>query len=104
VDERREDLLEGEGERDLAALGDNDRCTSEPGVEARELTLLKGSDLARMRLRLRAIASLVKVFEWARATLTSIRWAQGICLVLGLWRLEACLSRGRGEVNVDLWW
>jgi hypothetical protein len=55
VDDRREDLLEGEGERDLAALGDKDRCTSEPGVEARELALLKGSDLARILLRLRAV-------------------------------------------------
>jgi hypothetical protein len=56
VEERREPLLEGEGEREacLAALGDSDRLTSDPGVEARELTLLKGSDLARMRLRLRA--------------------------------------------------
>jgi hypothetical protein len=60
VDERREDLAEGDGERDvlLAALGDKDLlelCVSRPGVEARELALLKGSDLARILLRLRAI-------------------------------------------------
>jgi len=54
VDERREDLPEGDGERDFAAFGDSDRCTSRPGVEARELALLKGSDLARVLLRLLA--------------------------------------------------
>jgi hypothetical protein len=59
VDERREDLFEGEGERDLAALGDSDRCISEPGVDARELALLKGSDLARVLFRLRAVLLLV---------------------------------------------
>jgi hypothetical protein len=58
-------LLEGDGERDLAALGDKDRCTSEPGVEARELTLLNGSDLARMRLRLRAVMWLAYFFRWS---------------------------------------
>ena len=59
VDDRREPLLEGEGERDacFAALGESERLTSDPGVDARELALalLKGSDLARMRLRLRAM-------------------------------------------------
>jgi hypothetical protein len=54
VEERREDLPDGEGERDLAALGDNDRFASRPGVEARELALLNGSDLARVLLRLLA--------------------------------------------------
>jgi hypothetical protein len=54
VEERREDLFEGDGERDLAALGERDRAPSEPGVDARELAPLKGSDLARIRLRLRA--------------------------------------------------
>lgn len=59
VEERRDDFDEGDGEREvLAALGESDRLTSEPGVEARELALLKGSDLARMRLRLRAIVLL----------------------------------------------
>jgi len=53
VDERREDLPDGEGDRDFAALGDSDRRTSEPGVDARELALLKGSDLARILFRLR---------------------------------------------------
>ena len=56
VDDLREDLLDGEGDRDLAALGESDRCTSDPGVEARELALLKGSDLARILFRLRAMA------------------------------------------------
>lgn len=55
MDDRRDDLLEGEGDRDLAALGESDRCTSEPGVDARELALLKGSDFARILLRLRAV-------------------------------------------------
>jgi hypothetical protein len=56
VEERREDFPEGDGDRDavFAALGDSDRFASEAGVDARELALLKGSDLARMRLRLRA--------------------------------------------------
>jgi len=54
VDERREDLPDGEGERDFAALGDRDRFASRPGVEARELALLNGSDLARVLLRLLA--------------------------------------------------
>ena len=54
VDDRREDLPEGDGDRDFAALGDNDRCTSDPGVDARELALLKGSDFARVLFRLRA--------------------------------------------------
>ena len=65
VDDRRDVLVAGDGERDcdFAVLGDNDRSdclsfTSEPGVDARELALLKGSDLARMRLRLRAAALL----------------------------------------------
>lgn len=55
VEDRREDLFEGDGDLDFAALGDRDRITSEPGVDARELTLLKGSDLARILLRLRAL-------------------------------------------------
>ena len=54
VDDRREDF-EGEGDLDLAALGESDRFTSEPGVEARELAPLKGSDFARILFRLRAI-------------------------------------------------
>jgi hypothetical protein len=60
VDERREDLLDGDGDRDFAALGDSDRCTSEPGVDARELALLKGSDFARVLFLLRAIKLLEK--------------------------------------------
>lgn len=59
VDERREDLL-GEGERDFAALGDNERLISEPGVEARELAPLNGSDFARMRFRLRDLSGGLK--------------------------------------------
>lgn len=59
MDERRDDLVEGDGEREvLAAAGDNDLfdpAASTPGVEARELTLLKGSDLARILFRLRAV-------------------------------------------------
>ena len=59
MDERRDDFVEpGDGERDLAAPGDNDllaSSASRPGVEARELALLKGSDFARILLRLRAI-------------------------------------------------
>lgn len=60
MDERREDLADGDGERDVfAAFGESDRCTSSfPGVEARELPPLNGSDLARMRLRLRAMKTL----------------------------------------------
>lgn len=60
MDERREDLVEpGDGERELlAAPGESDLLASRgsiPGVDARELTLLKGSDLARILLRLRAV-------------------------------------------------
>ena len=60
MDERREDLVEGEGERDalFAALGESDlldACWSRPGVDARELALLNGSDLARILFRLRAV-------------------------------------------------
>lgn len=58
VDERRDDLVDGDGERDvLAALGDSDlfaSSASRPGVDARELALLNGSDLARILFRLRA--------------------------------------------------
>ena len=58
VEERRDDFVDGDGEREVcfAALGDNDLLASEAGVDARELTLVKGSDLARMRLRLRAFS------------------------------------------------
>ena len=60
MDERRDDFVEpGEGERDpLAAPGESDllaSSASSPGVEARELALLKGSDLARFLIRLRAM-------------------------------------------------
>lgn len=48
VDERRDDFVDGDGERDVfAALGDNDRFASDPGVDARELPPVNGSDLAR---------------------------------------------------------
>ena len=63
VDERREDLEDGEGDRDLAALGDRERFTSEPGVDARELAPLNGSDLARILFRLRAVNWLDKYWE-----------------------------------------
>ena len=68
VDERRDDLVDGDGERDFAALGDSDLFTSEAGVDARELALLNGSDLARMRLRLRAAILLGKTLKLAQAT------------------------------------
>lgn len=69
VDERRDDLVDGDGERDFAALGDSDRSdalsfTSEPGVDARELALLNGSDLARMRLRLRERSGGLRASAW----------------------------------------
>ena len=72
VEERREDLFEGEGERDLAAWGESERFTSEPGVDARELALLKGSDLARVLFRLRAVSLLEMVVR--------IHWTAYICL------------------------
>ena len=64
VEERREDLLEGEGDRDFVAFGESDLWTSEPGVDARELALLKGSDFARVLFRLRAI-TVLEEFAWA---------------------------------------
>jgi len=65
VDDRRDDLVEGEGDRPFAAIGESDRCTSEPGVDSRELALANGSDLARILLRLRAIHGQTQSHELA---------------------------------------
>lgn len=58
MEDRREDFVDGDGDRDetFAALGERERLASGwplDGVEARELAPLNGSDFARMRLRLR---------------------------------------------------
>ena len=100
VDERRDDLYDGDGERDaLAALGDSERCASD-GVDARELALLKGSDLARKRLRLRA-ACVSSALMRVAAIRTAIRRTQGVNLASSFRRLEAGLARRRREINVD---
>lgn len=109
VEDRREDLVPGEGERDddtLAAFGESDRLGSErplAGVEARVLAPLNGSDLARIRLRLRARVDMSDVINKKSLNLlTSIWWAQCIGLRFRPRRLEARLPRRRGKVDVDL--
>lgn len=59
MEERREPFEEGEGEREVcfAVFGERLLEGSEPGVEGREG--MKGSDFARMRLRLRPGLALV---------------------------------------------
>lgn len=64
VDDRRDDLVEGEGDRPFAAIGESDRCTSEPGVDSRELALANGSDLARILLRLRDRSGGLRASAW----------------------------------------
>jgi hypothetical protein len=88
VEDRREPLFErswGDGDREPPLWGER-LCGSSrslPGVEAREFPPLKGSDLARILLRLRARIMSEGDRDMIKAViLTSIRWTERILSVL----------------------